>query len=168
MLFAWAESIRESYDSGLLVFHVFCDSRSIPESERAPADSLLISTFIAFTAGSYSGKTIANYVFGVRAWHILHGMCWALNDEEIDALLKATENLTPSSSKRKKRRPYTIEFICAIRDRLNLQSPLDSAVYSCLTTTFYRTARLGEFTVPTLSSFNPNLHIKPSDVAHRT
>ncbi|KAG1787469.1 uncharacterized protein HD556DRAFT_1188354, partial [Suillus plorans] len=103
------------------------------EPECAPTDSLLISTFIAFAAGSYSNKTIANYVFGVHAWHILHGIHWVLNDEEIDALLKATKNLTPPLSKCKKRRPYTVEFICAIRDRLNLQLPLDSAVYSCLT-----------------------------------
>lgn len=165
MLHAWAESTRESYGSGLLVFHVYCDARSIPEHDRAPADSTLISTFIVFAAGSYSGKTIANYVFGVRAWHILHGMRWALNDEETDTLLKAAENLAPPSSKRKKRRPFTVEFICTLCGQLNVDSPLDSSVYSCLTTAFYCTARVGEFTVPTLTSFNPNLHVKPSDMS---
>jgi hypothetical protein len=107
---------------------------------------------------------IANYIFRVCTWHILHGMHWALNDEEIDALLKATENLMPMALKHKRRRPYTIDFICTIWDQLNLQSPLDSAVYSCLTTAFYCTARLGKFTVPTLTSFNPDLHIKHSDM----
>ncbi|KAJ7740114.1 hypothetical protein B0H16DRAFT_1664503 [Mycena metata] len=35
---------------------------------------------------------------------------------------------------------------------------------SCLTTNFYSCARLGELTVKTLTSFDPNLHAKPSDV----
>ena len=161
---AWAESTHESYGSGLLVYHVYCDSRLIPEPERAPASSTLISAFIAFAAGSYSGKTIANYVFGVRAWHILHGLEWSLDDMQIDALLKATENLTPSTSKRKKRHPYTVQFICSLRDHLDLDSPLDASVFSCLTTSFYCTARVGEFTVPTLSSFDPNIHVKPSNM----
>lgn len=164
MIHAWAESTRESYGSGLLVFHVYCDSRSIPDQDRAPADSTLIAAFIAFAAGSYSGKTIANYVFGVRVWHILHGHQWVLNDEQIDSLLKAADNITPGSSRCKKRRPYTIDFICSLCNQLKLESPLDASVYSCLTAAFYCTARVGEFTVPTLLSFDPNIHAKPSDV----
>ncbi|KAG2338184.1 hypothetical protein BDR05DRAFT_978258 [Suillus weaverae] len=162
--FAWAESMQESYGSGLLVFHVFCDSQAIPDCDRASADSILISTFIAVAAGSYCGKTIANYMYRVCAWHILHGMHWALNDEEIEALLKASENLIPPSSKHKKRHSYTIDFICALCDQLDIWSPLDAAVYSCLTTTFYCTARLSKFTIPTLTSFNPNFHVKLSDM----
>jgi len=165
MCHAWAESTHETYGSGLLVFHVYCDSRSIPEEDRAPASSTLISTFIAVIAGSYSGKTITNYVFGVRAWHILHGLEWALNDVQIETLLKAAENVAPQSAKRKKRRPYTIEFMCALREQLNLNSPLDASVFSCLTTTFYCTARVGEFTVPTLSSFDPDTHVKLSNMS---
>jgi hypothetical protein len=99
MCHAWAESMHETYGSGLLVFHVYCDSRSIPEEDHAPASSTLISTFIAVIAGSYSGKTIANYIFGVRAWHILHGLEWALNDVQIETLLKAAENVAPLSTK---------------------------------------------------------------------
>jgi hypothetical protein len=125
MCHAWAESTHKTYGFGLLVFHVSCDSRSIPEEDRAPASSTLISTFIAVIAGSYSGKTIANYVFGVRAWHILHGLKWALNEVQIETLLKAAENVAPQSVKRKKRRPYTIESMCALREQLNLESPLD-------------------------------------------
>jgi hypothetical protein len=118
MCLAWADSTHESYGSGLLVFHVYCDSRSIPELDRAPASSVLISAFITFAAGSYSGKTIANYVYGVRAWHILHGVKWSLDDVQIDNLLKAAENMTPSNLKRKKRRPYTIDFICSLRQQI--------------------------------------------------
>lgn len=55
-------------------------------------------------------------------------------------------------------------MIIAIRHQLNLNIPLHAAVFACLTTTFYATARLGEFTISRLDAFNPEVHIKPSDV----
>lgn len=111
---AWAESTRESYGSGLLVFHVFCDRKTIPEDQRAPACPLLIAAFISTIAGAYAGKSINNYVFGVRAWHILHGVEWRVNALELKSLLKAAENAAPASSKRPKRVPYTVNFMLSI------------------------------------------------------
>ncbi|KIK79964.1 hypothetical protein PAXRUDRAFT_159892, partial [Paxillus rubicundulus Ve08.2h10] len=35
----WAESTKELYGSGLLIFHVFCDTKSIPDCDCAPAHS---------------------------------------------------------------------------------------------------------------------------------
>lgn len=159
----YADSTRESYGSGLLVFHVFCDSKTIPEDQRAPASRVLISSFISCMAGHYSGKTVSNYVHGVRAWHVVHGVKWILRDAETDTLLKAAIALTPSTSKCSKRQPYTIDLITAIRSQLDLSSPIDAAVFSCLTTTFFAMARTGEFTIPRLDAFNPEIHIKPSD-----
>jgi hypothetical protein len=164
LVHAWADSTRETYGSGLLAFHVFCDARGISESDRSPATQVLLSTFISAMAGAYSGKTIANYLYGVRAWHILHGSPWHLNELEMEALLKAAISVTPPSSKRKKRLPYTMAFITAILSQLILTDPLDAAVASCLTTIFYTAARTGEFTVRTLTSFNPVIHVKPSDI----
>jgi hypothetical protein len=130
ILHAFAESTRESYGSGLLVFHVFCDSKSIPEDQRAPASRVLISLFITEMAGHYSGKTVSNYVQGVRAWHIVHGIPWTLGgDVEIDSLFKAAISLTPPTSKRTKRDPYTIILITAIKEQLSLNDPLDAAVF---------------------------------------
>ncbi|KAG2052170.1 hypothetical protein BDR06DRAFT_990232 [Suillus hirtellus] len=157
-------STRETYGSGLLVFHVFCDSKAIPEAQRAPASNVLIQTFISCMSGHYSGKTVSNYVNGVRAWHVIHGAAWSLNDIEIDAMLKAAVSLTPASTKRDKREPYTIDLIIAIREKLNLEDPLDASVFACLTTTFYATARVGEFTVPRLNAFDPTAHISLENV----
>jgi len=33
VLQGWSEQTRVSYGAGLLVYHVFCDSRNIPEQE---------------------------------------------------------------------------------------------------------------------------------------
>jgi hypothetical protein len=160
MIHAWAGSTQEAYGSGILAYHVYCDSNSINEAMRAPASSELISAFISDLAGSYSGKTISSYVHSIRAWHILHGKSWSLDDDKIDAMLRAAKNLTPSSSRRKKRPPYTVAFITSILQKLDPNNPLDAAVGSCLITAFYSMARAGEFTVRTLSSFDPSIHVK--------
>ncbi|KIJ99708.1 hypothetical protein K443DRAFT_101747 [Laccaria amethystina LaAM-08-1] len=147
---SWEESTLAAYGSGLLNFHVYCDQKGIPEDQRAPASPILVNAFISSLAGAYSGSTIDNYLYGIRAWHILHGVRWQMDTAELEALLRAAEKTTPSTSRRKK--------------RLKLDQPRDAAVYSCLTTTFYAAGRLGEFTVPNLTAFNRDLHVKPSDV----
>lgn len=159
LMHAWADSTREVYGSGLLAYHVFCDRRGIPETQRAPSSSTLIAAFIADLAGLYAAATIRNYVFGVRAWHILHGVAWVMNEVEIEGLLKAANVLAPASSRRKQRQPYTVDYITAIRGSLNLSLPLHVATFACLTTTFYTAARLGEFVVKTLGSFDAGVNI---------
>lgn len=99
---AWAESTQNSYGSGLLVYHVFCDLKGISDEQRAPASNVLLQAFISSVAGAYSGKTLNNYVMAIRAWHILHGVEWKLDKPVIDALLEVAENLAPATSKRKK------------------------------------------------------------------
>ena len=111
-----------------------------------------------------TGSTIDNYVCSIRAWHILHGVRWQMDMAELEALLRAAEKSTPPTSRRKKQVPYTTDFILAIRGQLKLDQPWDAAVYSCLTTTFYAAACLGEFTVPNLTAFNREMHVKPSDI----
>lgn len=62
---AYADSTIGGYGAGLLVYHVYCDRKGIPEAQRAPVGDLVLSGFIATLAGVYSGKTIGNYVNGV-------------------------------------------------------------------------------------------------------
>ena len=156
---AWARSTQESYSAGILVYHVYCDAKDIPEELRAPTNQHTITAFITSLAGSYSGSTISNYVHGIRAWHILHGLEWRLNPLEMDAVLKGADRLAPPSSKRKKRQPYTPEFITSLRQHLRLDDSFDAAVFACLTTCFYAAARVGEFLVPRLDAFAPSLHV---------
>ncbi|KAG2336533.1 hypothetical protein BDR05DRAFT_978771 [Suillus weaverae] len=60
--------------------------------------------------------------------------------------------------------PYTIALIIAIRGQLNLNDPLDAAVFACLTTTFFTCACVREFTICHLDAFSPMLHVKPSNI----
>ena len=166
MVRAWEEETRTSYGAGLLMWHCFCDGKGVEEKERAPAQQSLISAFVAHMATAYSGKTIAGYLSGVRAWHLLHSVPWTPEKKELDVMLHAAEKLTPATSRRKKRLPYTPTFISAVRQHLNLELPLDAAVYACLTTCFYASARLGEFTVRTQTSFKPEKHITTQNLAY--
>ena len=161
---AWAESTHESYSSGILVYHVFCDVKGVSEELRAPASQSIMTSFIVSLAGSYSGATISNYVHGIRAWHILHGLVWDLNPLEMEAALKGAEKLAPPSSKRKKRQPYTPYIIALLRQHLNLDDPFDAAVFACLVICFYAAARLGEFVVPRLDVFSPSSHVTTANL----
>ncbi|KAG2343430.1 hypothetical protein BDR05DRAFT_975979 [Suillus weaverae] len=157
LIHAYTEATQETDRSGLLTLHMYCNSKMILEHQCAPVSNILISFFITLMAGHYSTKTIVNY-------HILHGLTWSLNDMEIDTLLKASISLTPASAKCSKCEPYTIDMIVAIHEQLNLSHPLDAAVFTCLTTSFFATAHASEFTILHLDAFNPAIHVKPSNV----
>ena len=159
MIHAWEEDTRVAYGAGLLMWHCFCDEKGTSEEARAPASQPLLSAFIAHLAAVYSGRTISGYLSGLRAWHTLHGLPWVFEKMELEAMLRAANKLTPSSSRKKKRCPYTPEFILAVREHLDLDKPLDAAVFACLVTCFYASARLGKFTVRTIGSFSPNTHV---------
>ncbi|KDQ62028.1 hypothetical protein JAAARDRAFT_121512 [Jaapia argillacea MUCL 33604] len=163
---SWASGTRETYGSGLLIFHVFCDLRKISEAQRCLASSILMLTFISSCAGSYSGKTLVNYFVAIRAWHTLHGQPWNMDNTEMKAVLDGAAILAPPSSRRPKREPFTPKLIASIRTQLDLSNPLDAAVYACLTTTFWSTARVGEFTLPNLKAFDPRLHVKRGEDRH--
>ena len=88
-----------------------------------------------------------------------YSVLWRIEKLELDALLKAAEKLTPPSSKRKKWCPYTINFMLAIQEHLDLSTPLGASVFTCLTTCFFMTGRIGEFMVQRVDDFNPNTHV---------
>ena len=87
MIHVWEEDTQASYSAGLLMWHCFCDGRATPEAEWAPAGQALLSAFIAHMATTYLGKTISNYLNSVRAWHLLHGIPWALEKRKMDVML---------------------------------------------------------------------------------
>ena len=140
MIHAWEEDTYTAYGAGLFMWHCFA------EQDRLPATQALLSAFVAHMAAAYSRRTISNYLNGVWAWHLLHGIPWALERREMDTMLWA-DKLTPSTSRKKKRLLYTPSFISAIWQHLNLEDPLDTAVFTYLTTCFYALAHLGKFMV---------------------
>ncbi|KAG6327436.1 hypothetical protein ID866_11653, partial [Astraeus odoratus] len=90
---------RAAYGSGLLVYHILCDSRDIPEMEHAPAKSAMISSFISALTRSYSGQTIQGHVYGIHAWHMLNGLPWSLHEDQINTMLKGAAKLVPPTAR---------------------------------------------------------------------
>jgi hypothetical protein len=88
-----------------------------------------------------------------------------MNAAEMKAALDGAAILAPPSSRRPKRLPMTIDIISSLATKCDTSKPLDAAVFACLTTTFFSAARLGEFTLPTLKSFIPAEHVKPSNIS---
>ena len=70
---SWADSTKELYGTGLLIFHVFCDFNQISESEHCPVSRNLLLTFLSSCTGAYSGSALTNYSARLHAWHLLHG-----------------------------------------------------------------------------------------------
>ncbi|KAJ3831888.1 hypothetical protein F5878DRAFT_654755 [Lentinula raphanica] len=156
---AFANSSLETYAAGLLAFHVFCDSRGIEESQRAPCSVDLLQSWIATMAGNYAGTSIKNYLHGVRAWHIMHGVEWNIDKPTLDTIIRGAERLQPEKSKRKKRQPFTVEYITKILGDLDPRNELDAACGGCLTTSFYCAARV---------DFAPDRFVTPTQIRAAT
>jgi len=124
--------------------------------------------FISVLSGLYLGKTIHGYIYGVRAWHTVNGLPWALHEDQISTMLKGVARLAPPTAKQDRQQPVTAEIIAAIRTTLTLNEPFDAAFFACLTTVFYLVARVGEFTLKRLNAFDPVEHVTPTQVQDDT
>jgi hypothetical protein len=163
----WTEKTKETYGASLLVFHVYCDLHNILDVQRAPSSQFLITAFVASCAGAYSGLAITNYVCGLKAWYLLHGIPWLINADKICAIMEGAFRLAPPSSTRQKRAPFERNTLLCFLTYLDLSHPRDIAIFACLVITFYTVSRLGEFTVPSLNKFHssPNTFIQRRNVS---
>ncbi|KAG2112010.1 uncharacterized protein F5147DRAFT_551470, partial [Suillus discolor] len=162
---SWAQSTKETYGAGLLVFHVYCDTLNISEEQHCPIPPTLLLAFLSSCAGSYSASALANYAAGLKAWHLPHGCPWIVDAKELKAILDGAAAHAPTSLKCSKCAPFTVDILSIIRSHINLNDPRDAAIFACITTTFYSIARLGEFTVPTIKAFDPNKHVTCDSVS---
>lgn len=166
----------ENYGAGLLRFHQYCDSRSIPESSRMPASDRLLASFIASWANKVAATTAQNWLAGIHFWHNLHGAPWYGH-----GLLKtATAGLSkvvPDSSKRPRRPPVTLEHMHALFRGLDLSNAFDSAVFAVACVAFWcccryetvtssgtctHSVRLGELVTNSVNSFDTARHVSRS------
>ncbi|KAI6010289.1 hypothetical protein EDC04DRAFT_2871261 [Pisolithus marmoratus] len=131
---SWHDSTKAIYGTGLLVFHVFCNNNNIPDTACCPATADLILAFIASCAGSYAGSMVSNYVAGLKAWHTLHGQPWMVNPDTLKRCIEGAVKLTPLSAKHPQHAPFTPEIISLFRLHLQLNEPLDAAIFACMMT----------------------------------
>jgi hypothetical protein len=120
--------------------------------------------FLSSCTGSYSGTVLANYTAGLKVWHLLYGHPWIVNSKELKAILDGASALAPATSKFAKCNPFTVDTLVTIHTHINHDDPLDTAIFTCITTSFYSITRLGEFTVPSIKAFNSARHITHKNI----
>lgn len=165
-------------------FHVFCDTFSIPESDRLPASPQLLHSFALWAAAdpdpsnlAYADGTafepvsvdvVRKYLSGIRVWHIVQGFPPPLSTENRDVIgfsLRGLEKLQALSGRRKRppRPPVTLQMLYALHSTLNLSDPFEACVWAAACCAFWGMMCFGEVSVKSRAAFNGNLHLKRSD-----
>jgi putative Mn2+ efflux pump MntP len=134
----------------------------LSEMQRFPILHTQLLAFLAPAAGSYAGSTLSTFVLALKAYCAIHSLVWLGVDAELFRICDGAK-VVPGH-KRQKREPYTLDILLALKAKLAIEMPLDAAIWACMTSAFWGVARLGELTVPTLSAFNAEKHVKPSDI----
>ena len=149
------------YGAGLLRFTQFCDQNGIPEGRRMPASYVLLAGFIANASGSVSGKSIRNWLNGLRLWHILNNAEWNGKHKWISSL-KRTADKEGVVFKKPLRNPITVEHLRALRRNLDLSIPMHAALWAVAVIAFWACRRLGKLLPKYGSNFNSILHVSRS------
>ncbi|OAX33912.1 DNA breaking-rejoining enzyme [Rhizopogon vinicolor AM-OR11-026] len=122
MLISIEPKTHKNYGTGLLHFHQFCDSISIPEEQRLPAPEHLLAAFIASWAGNIAETTADSWLAGLHFWHQYNGAPW-----HGYLLLQRTKaglaKIVPSSSKCPRHPPVTLDHMHALLGELVIASP---------------------------------------------
>ncbi|KAJ7602978.1 hypothetical protein DFH06DRAFT_1276165 [Mycena polygramma] len=153
LLRAHEPETRETYGAGLLRFGQFCDRKLISESAHMPADRYLLAAFVADAIGSSSGKSIRNWLCGLRLWHMFNDAAWHGDEGWLPALKKSADKCGVSF-KRPPRGPITDEHMRAYRATLDLNTPHGAASWSSATSCFWGCRRLGELLIRSRTKFS--------------
>lgn len=87
-----------------------------------------------------------------------------MNPIEMKAALDGALVKALLASTRPKHKPYTVELLKTLFRTLDPHNPLHIVVKACGWTVFFSAARLAEFMQKTLTSFDPALHVKRSNL----
>ncbi|KAJ3755149.1 hypothetical protein EV360DRAFT_50275 [Lentinula raphanica] len=153
-----AESTKSSYAAGLLRFHQFCDLEKIPHMLRMPASETLVLGFIGHYMGSVSGSTIRSWLSGIRAWHIQHGVPWALDSSQELKVARAGARIAGAHHRRPVRNPITLTHMIALVLNIDFNIPFHCAAWAVACMAFWGCRRLGELTIPKVDGLDPGLH----------
>ena len=151
------------YESGKRSFLAFCVRLKLTP---LPASEHTLILFVAELAQSLAPSSIQTYLAAVRHLHIINSLCNPLlNTPKLALVLKGTKR---SHNKGKLTRlpvtPFILQAVKKVLDRAP-QSFGSRMLWAACCTGFHGFMRSGEFTVPTVREFNPDIHVTVDDVA---
>ena len=104
------------------------------------------------------------YLSGVKALHIEQGFADPLlNCLRLQRVIRSIKRTQGSPSSR--RLPITDDLMLVIWKSLNLQLPDHCMFWAACTLRYFKFLRSAEFTVPSLASFSPSVHLGVQDLA---
>ncbi|KAG1838711.1 DNA breaking-rejoining enzyme [Suillus subalutaceus] len=159
---------RENYGAGLLRFHQFCNSQSIPESCRMPASDNLLALFIASWAGQLQQQRLRIGSLACTCGTICivhHGMVMPY----YTCPQLGVKKLVPESSKCPHRPPVTLEHMHVLYHHLDLSNAFDASIFAVASVAFWSCCRLGELIMSSINSFDPSRHVaRSANITHRS
>ena len=163
LLHSFASSTKATYGTGLLKFHIYCDTSQIPEIHRTPCITALLAGFITILSGQHSKTTIANFIAAVKAWNLVNSLPHDIDNATIHKLLRGPGRIQPLPLHRQQ--PITTHMIQRILVNLDISKHEQAGGDGCLTTVLWTCARLGEFTTPTIKAFDPRIHVTVNSIS---
>lgn len=152
------QSTLTTYGAGLAHWIAWCNLRDIPEAERFPISSSNLALFLAHLSRSRSASVIRHTLSGLRHWHDINDLVWNGSSPFMAKIRGAAQLHAPDRS-RPPRPPVTLQHLEALRSGLSFSNTRDSAVYAVATIAFWGVCRLGELTVPSLSTFSSRYNV---------
>ena len=132
-----------------------------------PATETTLRFFAAYLADQVSFKTIKLYIAGIRFAHTENSLPDPFQEAPLLRLLLRGIKRTVGLSSRQ-RLPITMTLLCQIKEELARASdflPSDKLMlWSAFTLAFYGFLRSSEFTSPSATQFNPQVHLCFTDV----
>lgn len=158
-----AAGTQSNYQSAVNNFLRFCETNGVPEYARFATHEPILCAFVASLATSHSGSSASNIVAGLRTWHTLHNKTWQ-GSTRLQVVIRGVAALAPSSSRRDPRAPVTLEMLRFLHSVLNLNDPLDAAIFAAAVVAFWGQCRLGELLGTSRQHHRPSSFPSRSDL----
>ena len=161
-----APSTRNSYTSAQRKFISFCHQlgKLHPTGSLTPTDEWTFCLFTTFLANTIQCSSIKVYLSAVRALHIDQGFPDPLqNCHHLCHVIRGIKRSwnSPSSN----RLPITDSLMLVIWRSLDTHIPYPCMFWVTCTLGYFGFLRAAEFTVASLASFSPLLHLTVLDIA---
>ena len=162
-----AASTRRTYSSAQLKFINFCVMIGHVSSSGSPcpATEWTLCLFATFLANSLRHSSIKVYLSAVRSLHVDKGFPDPLENclrlQRVVRGIKRSQGSLPANP----RLPISSNILRIIHSALDLTSFDDHMFWAACLLAYFGFLRSAEFTVPSLSAFDPSRHLSVRDIA---